>query len=132
MPDNQVSGQPAATINQWDQLTPYSPPRHTGTSNRRLLDGSSTNECFSVVHGAIEHGGEAESHYHAKSSQFLHLLTGSCRLTLENEPKSVEMSKGDSVFIPAGLRHQVEVTSREGITLINVYQPALAADDILS
>lgn len=111
-------------------LEGYTPPRHSGTVNHRLLDGSVTNGAFNVVHGAIEYGGEAEEHYHQQSSQFLHILSGACLVTLGAERE--ELKSGDSVFIPAGVRHHVEVTDQAGITLINVYQPALQPDDILA
>ena len=114
----------------WGQdLEGYSPAQHTGTINHRLLEGHVTNELFNVVHGAIEHGGGAEEHYHERSSQFLHILSGSCHLTLGAE--RLELHGGDSVFIPAGTRHHVEVIDPEGITLINVYQPALSSEDIV-
>lgn len=111
-------------------LQGYTPPRHSGTVNHRLLDGSIANGAFNVVHGAIEHGGEAEEHYHRRSSQFLHILSGACLVTLGTERE--ELKAGDSIFIPAGLRHHVEVTDPAGITLINVYQPALEPDDTLA
>jgi quercetin dioxygenase-like cupin family protein len=120
----------AAQVIPWKRLEAYTPPRHTGTVNHRLLDGSVTEEEFNIVHGAIEFGGEAEAHYHNRSVQFLHLLSGSCRVTLDDNTE--ELTAGDSLYIPAGIRHGVEVTSPEGITLINVYHPALAADDILA
>ena len=108
----------------------YSPPRHSGTTNRRLLDGSVTNGLYNVVHGHIEHGGEAEEHHHRYSTQFLHILSGSCRVTLDSAV--VILESGESVFIPVGVRHHVEVLDPAGITLINVYQPALASDDTLA
>lgn len=117
-------------IRHWADLEPYTPARHTGTVNRHLMPGDATSQNFSVVHGAIEFGGEAEAHHHARSSQFFHVLSGTCRLTLGEHVEN--MGPGDSVLIPVGVRHRVEVTSQEGITLINVYQPALAPDDILA
>lgn len=124
------STQTGAEVIRGDDLTGYTPPRHTGTVNHRLLDASLTHDAFNVVHGAIEHGGEAEEHYHQKSSQFLHILSGSCVITLGQELE--HLHAGDSVFIPAGIRHHVEVIDPEGITLINVYQPALDPNDILA
>lgn len=112
-----------------EDLKGYTPPRHTGTENHQLLEGCVTNGAFNVVHGAIEYGGEAEEHYHLKSSQFLHILSGSCRVTLGAYRE--DLHAGDSVFIPPEVRHHVEVLDAAGITLINVYQPALSPDDIL-
>ncbi|XKH55164.1 cupin domain-containing protein (plasmid) [Citricoccus nitrophenolicus] len=130
MPNQTPENQSVAHVIPWNRLEPYTPPRHTGTVNHRLLEGSVTEDEFNIVHGAIEYGGEAEAHYHSRSVQFLHLLSGSCRVTLDDSTE--ELAAGDSVYIPIGVRHRVEVTSPEGITLINVYQPALAADDILA
>lgn len=111
-------------------LRSYTPPRHTGTENHQLLEGLATNGAFNVVHGSIKYGGEAEEHYHLKSSQFLHILSGSCRVTLGADRE--DLHAGDSVFIPTEVRHHVEVLDPAGITLINVYQPALGPDDTLA
>lgn len=117
------------TIIPWADLRPYAPPRHTGTQNHRLLDGAVSGGDVSVVHGRIQPGGEALSHYHRLSAQFLHVLAGSCDLTLDGE--RVHLDAGDSAHIPVEVRHRVTVTSEGDLELINVYHPALAADDTI-
>ena len=42
-----------------EELEAYTPPRHTLTSNLRLLPGDDANGEVSVVRGTIEHGGSA-------------------------------------------------------------------------
>lgn len=114
-------------IIRWNDLEEYTPPLHSGTNNRRLLDTLTSGGQFSVVHGSIAQGGEAEDHYHSHSSQFVHILEGMCRLFCDGE--SFDLEPGDSAFIPVGVRHRVEVPNPGGVELINVYQPALEPED---
>lgn len=113
----------------WADLRPYTPPRHTGTENHRILDGSVADNEVSVVHGRIQPGGEALPHYHRRSAQFLHVLAGSCDVTLDGSREHLDA--GDSIHIPVEVRHQVTVTSEADLELINVYHPALAGDDTI-
>lgn len=111
------------------ELEPYTPPRHTLTSNLRLLPGADADGAVSVVRGTIEHGGSALAHRHMKSTQFLHILSGRCSVELGAD--ILELGGGDSVLIPTDVVHHVEVLSSEPLELINVYYPALAADDTI-
>lgn len=112
------------------ELEPYTPPRHTLTSNLKLLPGSDTNGAISVVRGTIQRGGSALPHKHLKSTQFLHILSGRCSVQLDTE--LLELTEGDSILIPTDVLHQVEVLSSDPLELINIYYPALAADDTLA
>lgn len=112
-----------------EELEAYTPPRHTLTSNLRLLPGDDSNGAVSVVRGTIEHGGSALPHRHLKSTQFLHILSGRCSVELGEQ--TLELGGGDSVLIPTDVVHHVEVLSAEPLELINVYYPALAAGDTI-
>lgn len=111
------------------ELEPYTPPRHTLTSNLRLLPGADSDGAVSVVRGRIEHGGSALPHRHLKSTQFLHILDGRCSVEMDTD--LIELAAGDSVLIPTNVIHHVEVLSADPLELINVYYPALAADDTI-
>lgn len=111
------------------ELEAYTPPRHTLTSNLRLLPGADADGAVSVVRGTIEHGGSALPHRHLKSTQFLHILSGRCSVELGDD--TLELAGGDSVLIPTDVVHHVEVLSSEPLELINVYYPALAPDDTI-
>lgn len=117
------------TVIRGSELTGFCPPRHSGTENHQLLDGSITNGKVSVFHGRMEYGGEAEEHFHQVSSQFLHVLSGVCRVSFDDGAS--ELRSGDSVFIPAGARHQIQIVSATGVRLINVYHPALDPNDMV-
>lgn len=110
-------------------LKAYTPPRHTLTSNLRLLPGDDAGGAVSVVRGTIEHGGSALPHRHLKSTQFLHILSGRCLVKFGTQ--NLELGGGDSVLIPTDVVHHVEVLSTEPLELINVYYPALAPDDTI-
>lgn len=111
------------------ELEPYTPPRHTLTSNLRLLPGDDADGEVSVVRGTIEQGGSALPHRHLESTQFLHILSGRCSVDLDSQ--TLELGGGDSVLIPTDVVHHVEVLSLEPLELINVYYPALAPDDTI-
>lgn len=109
-------------------LEPYTPPRHTLTTNHALLPSEAVEGLFNVVRGRIEPGGEALPHYHKVSKQFLHITAGRCLVMLGRE--EVQMGAGDSIMIDVNVPHKVSVISEEALELLNVYTPALLSDDI--
>lgn len=111
-----------------DELEPYTPPRHTLTTNHALLEGDAVEGQFNVVRGKIEKGGEALPHYHKVSKQFLHITAGRCLVSINAE--QIQLGAGDSVMIDVEVLHKVEVVSDEPLELINIYTPALSSDDI--
>lgn len=115
-------------VSRWDDLTPYSPPAHQGTSNRRLLTGEQTGGRLSMVHGRLQPGGRAERHLHRHSAQITHILAGRCTVDLDGEIDT--LGPGDTVYIAPGRRHEVVVDGDEPLELVNVYQPPLQPDDI--
>lgn len=116
-------------VKYWNQLEEYSPPKHSGTVNRRLLSGNETGDSYSTVFGRIEPGGKAERHKHLISSQLLVILAGTVLVDLDGQ--EFELGKGDSVYIEPNVPHLVTVTSKDAVELINVYQPPLAGNDII-
>lgn len=114
----------------WEQLEEYSPPAHVGTTNRRILDGATSQETLSMVRGRLQPGGCAEAHYHRVSTQVTHVIAGRCRVEVDGQVQ--ELGPGDTVFIPVGQVHVVTVLGETDLQLVNVYHPPLQTSDILT
>jgi hypothetical protein len=57
------------------ELPTYSPPKHSGTTNRRLLGpGPSGSDRMEVVLGELEYGGQADPHVHPDLEQAFFVL----------------------------------------------------------
>lgn len=117
-------------ISRWDELTPYTPVAHTGTTNHRLVDASQTEGRLSFVHGRLEPGGAAERHAHGRSAQVTHILSGHCSIDLDG--RADRLGPGDTVYIAPEVWHEFIVDGDRPVVLVNVYQPPLEADDILT
>lgn len=60
-------------------------------------------------------------HYHAHHSETVVVLEGSGRMTLGDE--SFELKAGNTLFIPKGTSHSVEVSSETPLKVISVQAP---------
>lgn len=115
------------------ELEGYTPAGHTLTTNVRLLRGELTDGAFNVVRGTILDGGEAKTHFHRHSAQFMYIISGSAVVSqwTGEEMQEFVLSATDSVYFPAGFHHRVVPAAGSDLNLINVYTPALGADDII-
>lgn len=109
-----------------DKLETYSPPRHAETVNHRLWPQTDGPAPIEVIHGFLGPGGGAEAHYHAESDQLLYVLSGTIRL--EGLEDTVDMHKGQFIFVPKGLEHRLSVISPEGAKCLVMYMPRLNGD----
>ena len=112
-----------------NNLETYSPPRHAETVNHRLWPQTDGPAPIEVIHGFLGPNGGAEAHYHAESDQMIYMLSGIMRL--EGQKDSVELHKGQFIFLPKGLEHRVHILNPEGVKCIVMYMPRLNSDDIL-
>jgi putative monooxygenase len=53
----------------------------------------------------IAPGDRISEHYHPYSEEFLHVVSGELRMTLDGEP--IELAAGDSLLVPIGVRHRL-------------------------
>lgn len=63
--------------------------------------------CTSGFGGVVtlEPGDFITEHYHPYSEEFLHVVSGELRMTLDGEP--IELAAGDSLLVPIGVRHRL-------------------------
>ena len=100
-----------------DDLETYSPPLHSGTVNRRLVEAS-LGAGMEVVHGTIEPGGAGHRHQHDKEWQMI--------LWLELGDAAPEIiTAGTVVRIPPRTPHLFEVTGNAPAKVLVIYSPPL-------
>jgi putative monooxygenase len=63
--------------------------------------------CTSGFGGVVtlEPGDFITEHYHPYSEEFLHVVSGDLRMTLDGEP--ITLTAGDSLLVPIGVRHRL-------------------------
>lgn len=108
-----------------EALETYAPPGHSGTTNRRLVDGEATGGRFEMVHGRLAPGGVADRHAHEMEYQAMMVLAGACEVTL-GEADPVRAEAGAVVRIPPGVQHHVVSLGPEDLQLLIVYSPPIA------
>src|SRR5260370_291947 len=74
-----------ALIQHVAELPAYSPPAHSGTINRRLVDRE-FGAGFEMVLGQVAPGGEASRHYHVDEAQVVYILKGEADVALGDDP----------------------------------------------
>ena len=105
-------------------VTPYEPPGHTGTVNRRLVPppGMAMGK-MEVVLGVLQPGGQALMHDHQDLDQAIYVLEGRC--LIESGGEAVEMGADQIVYLPAKVPHQVTVLGEKAARLLVIYAPPL-------
>ncbi len=103
------------------EVEAYSPANHTGTQNRRLI-GPRVNGAkhLEVVLGEIERGGNAHAHAHPDLDQAVYVLDGEAVVQVDDEVH--EVRSGDMLYFPAGIFHDIKVTSPV-IKMLVIYGP---------
>ena len=103
-------------------VKPYSPARHTGTVNRRLIGPETTGASnIEMVLGIIEKGHGALPHSHPGIEQVCYVLEGRARAEIEGE--TCELEAGDCCFFPPDKTHVFTVISDEPVKVLVIYSP---------
>ena len=113
-------------IQHVSDLPAYSPPAHSGTVNRRLVEGG-FGAGFEMILGHIAPGGEASRHYHLAESQVVYILAGEAMVALGDAPAQ-RCGPGTIVRIPPGLAHEVVAVGEAALECLVLYAPPLRAD----
>jgi quercetin dioxygenase-like cupin family protein len=108
-----------------DELETYAPPGHSGTTNRRLVEGEATGGRFEMVHGRLAPGGVADRHAHDVEYQAVMVIAGACDVAL-GDAAPVRAEAGAVVRIPPGVAHEVTSLGPQDLQLVIVYSPPLA------
>lgn len=67
-------------------------------------------------------------HYHAHHTEYIHVLSGKARMTLDSTTMTIR--KGDAIIIPKGSIHSVKTLSRQPLKVISVQAPHFDGDRI--
>src|SRR5258707_7634026 len=73
-----------ALIQHVSELPAYSPPAHSGTVNRRLVDRE-FGAGFEMILGQVAPGGDASRHYHVNEAQVVYILKGAADVALGDD-----------------------------------------------
>jgi quercetin dioxygenase-like cupin family protein len=105
-----------------DQVAPYSPANHTGTSNRRLISRDTVGaQRLEVLIGTISKGHGAQRHAHPPLEQASYLLRGAGVSEVYGQERQI--SAGEWGFSPKGVFHSFTVTTDEPAQVLVVYAP---------
>jgi len=110
-----------------DQVAPYSPANHTGTSNRRVISRDTVGaRHLEVLIGTISKGHGAQRHAHPPLEQASYLLRGAGVSEVYGQTR--HLSAGEWGFSPKGVLHSFTVTSeppyQENPRAVVVHDPA--------
>jgi len=111
-------------------LPTYSPPKHSKTTNRRLLGpGPSGSDRVEVILGEVEFGGQADPHAHPDLEQAFFVLQGRAEVEIEGQ-KSV-VGPEDFIFLPPGVVHRVTPLEGPALRILILYTPPLSSSQRL-
>lgn len=109
-----------------EEVAPYHPANHTGTTNRRLIGRDTVGaEKLEVLLGVIETEQGALPHAHPGIEQAGYVLAGRALVEIgEGEAREVtEIGAGDACFFPAGVLHKLRVIGDEPLRILVIYSP---------
>jgi quercetin dioxygenase-like cupin family protein len=116
-------------IAHFSDLPAYSPPAHSGTVNRRLVDGAA-GFGFEMILGHVAPGGEASRHYHKSEAQIVYILKGEAMVALGGEMPR-RCGPGTVIRIPPRLPHEVVTVGEEALECLVLYAPPLGPDGFI-
>ncbi len=106
----------------FDEVAPYHPANHTGTSNRRLIGRDNVGaRQIEMLHGTIEPGRGALPHAHPGIEQVCYLLEGRAIAEVGGERR--EMGPGDCCFFPADTPHVFTAVGDAAVKVLVIYSP---------
>jgi len=99
-----------------------------GSELRPLIDRTSSRitQC-SLAEEILPPGCAVTPHHHREIEEIYYIVSGRGLMTVGDEMRHVEA--GDAVYVPRGLRHTLENTGREPITLLVACGPAFFYED---
>jgi len=105
-----------------EDVTPYSPANHSGTKNYRLVAPNVNGAKYmEIIYGDIERHAGAVAHAHPDMEQATYVIDG------EVDGVKHHVSKGDLLFFPSRVFHDIQVIS-ERIKLLVIYAPPYGED----
>lgn len=113
-------------ISHLKDISAYTPPGHSKTTNYRLLGpGPDGSDRMEVVFGQIEFGGQADPHVHADLEQAFFVLEGKAEVEIEGERELV--GPNDFIYLPPGIPHRVTPLKGLPLKILIIYSPPLSS-----
>lgn len=110
-----------------DDVEPYSPANHEGTSNYRVISNDTVGaKNVEVLIGVIEKNQGALQHSHPDLEQVCYLMEGTAVAEVGGQKK--DMKPGDFCFFPANEPHILTATSDTPVKLLVIYSPPYGED----
>ena len=110
-----------------EEVAPYHPAAHSGTTNRRLIAADTVGaKQVEVILGMIEKNHGTLPHAHPGIEQVCYLLEGQAVAEVDGE--RFEMSPGDCCFFPADMPHIFTAISDAPVKLLVIYSPPYGED----
>jgi quercetin dioxygenase-like cupin family protein len=110
-----------------EDVAPYHPANHHGTSNYRLISEETVGaRHVEMLIGIIEKNHGALPHAHPGIEQICYLLEGTAIAEVDGQRK--EMVPGDCCFFPADIPHVFTATSDTPVKLMVIYSPPYGED----
>jgi uncharacterized RmlC-like cupin family protein len=98
-----------------ETLPTYSPPKHQGTINRRLIGRENVGaQHVEVVLGIVQPGGMAEMHQHGNLEQVVYVLEG-------------RADPGQALFFPPKTPHYVAPIGDQPLKVLVIYAPPMTS-----
>ena len=114
-----------------EDIAPYRPARHTGTTNRRLIGADNVGaRNVEVLLGVIERGEGAQPHAHPGIEQVCYMLEGRARAEIGGD--SCELGPGECCFFPANVPHSFVAISETPVRVLVIYTPPYGEDPAMS
>lgn len=108
-------------INKLDDIPAFSPPHHTKTTDRKVIDETTGAKRLALWHGEIEPGGVAELHVHEEMEQAFIVLGGKGIFMVGDQEYT--LGENNIIFVPAKLPHQVTSVGDSTLKLLIVMAP---------
>jgi mannose-6-phosphate isomerase-like protein (cupin superfamily) len=105
-----------------DDVPPYHPANHSGTTNRRVICTETVGaQRMEVLLGTVERGQGALPHLHPHIEQCCYIISGRARVEVGNQ--SSELGPGDFCFFPPGEKHLLVSVADEPLQVLVIYSP---------
>ena len=110
------------------QVTSVQNARHYKWGNQcdgwHLLESGS----LSVIQEQMPAGTSEKYHYHSQAQQVFYILQGKAKFIIED--KEVEVSAGESLHIPAKIKHKIFNNTLEVLQFLVISQPKAQGDRV--
>jgi mannose-6-phosphate isomerase-like protein (cupin superfamily) len=108
-------------LNEIESIPAFSPPHHTTTKDRKLVDETIGAKNLAIWHGEMGAGGKADPHVHEEMEHAFFVLDGEAIFRFGEEERRV--GKGCLVFVPAKLPHELTSIGQVPLKVLIIMAP---------